>query len=551
MRVTRALVVCVLALAGCASPQQKLGEAAARGEGSRIASLLQENKDVDATFQNAGEKCLGPATALLVAACNGHATVVGMLLKAGANPNKPGESGTTALMNAANAEVADQLVAAGATVEARDSSGRTALIHAAGNNRKDVVVALLKHGASVTAADYSSSTAFNVAKAAGATEAAEVLGAEQQKLVAKKVAEADRAAAAGDSTKAFTQYSAALKLTAGLPETESALRLKVFGYAANQPRLWTIPDAARDHLARNDLVAAATAAPWWPEAYYGTDLAAGFGEASRHAAKGDSAQALGALARTLVKAQGSSGPENDIRTKILRYAGGLSSPPALPDAAREHLIRADYMIKNNRSASDIESELSKVLQVAPWWPDGYINLGLAQAAAGRHQEARTNLELYLVAAPSGPKVQAVRDKLIELKIIQEEADKIAGMRGQWQGAGASYSAAMVGDRLQLTTSDNRTITVAIKGNVLEGNIESQPFRGAHNCQIPGQNHPVTGSINGERSVMELEFPWSTYGTQYHCVDMFGLASNCCLMCDYVCDATPLLSTTTQRVKLTR
>lgn len=553
-----AILFWVTALAGCATPQQKMGEAAALGEPTRLASLLKDNSDPNAVFLNAAGKCAGPATALLAAACNGHTQAVGLLLKAGADPNAAGEAGTRVLMVAANAEIANQLMEGGAKIEAQDAQGRTALIRAAAENRKDVVEALLKRGADVTITDGTSRTAFNAATAAGAKEAATILGVEQQKLVDSKVAEAERAAAAGNSTKALTDYSAALRLTTGIDGAESALRLKIYRYAAGQAKLWTIPEAARDPLVRSNggasdevLKAAIQAAPWWPEGYYATDLAAGIIEASRQASQGDSTATLTVLATTLNKARGNPGPENDLRTKIFRYAGRLSAAPGLPDAAREHLIRVDYLIKNNRSADEIEAELRNVLTVAPWWPDGYFNLGLAQAAAGRYPEARRNLELYLVAAPAGPKGQAVRDKLIELKIIQEEADKIAGLRGQWVGdPGYTYSASLVGEKLQLSSS-GRTITVAIKGNALEGGVESQPYAGAENCQIPGQNHPATGTINGDRTVIEIEFPWSTYGTQSHCVDMFGLASNCCLLCSHVCDATPLLSTTTQRLRLTR
>ena len=42
--------------------------------------------------------------------------------------------------------------------------------------------------------------------------------------------------------------------------------------------------------------------------------------------------------------------------------------------------------------------------------------------------------------------------------------------------------------------------------------------------------------------MTLEYLWSRYKTSYHCVNMAGIPSNCCLLCDEVCDAVTVSGT---------
>lgn len=82
-------------------------------------------------------------TPLALAAQKGHAPVVAVLLKAGANPNIANDLGSTPLMLAAASGDVDSvkaLLAAGADVNAREKMrGQTALMFAAGFNRAAVI----------------------------------------------------------------------------------------------------------------------------------------------------------------------------------------------------------------------------------------------------------------------------------------------------------------------------------------------------------------------------------------------------------------------------
>jgi hypothetical protein len=116
-------------------------------------------------------------TPLMVAALSGDATLLEMLLKAGANVNATNPARATALMRAAVfPEKVRMLVAHGADVRARSALGNSALILAArrpGNHR--TVAFLLEHGAEVNVQNRFGATALMAAVAAEDAESVRLL----------------------------------------------------------------------------------------------------------------------------------------------------------------------------------------------------------------------------------------------------------------------------------------------------------------------------------------------------------------------------------------
>jgi len=88
---------------------------------------------------------------LYLAAANGNAAMIGMLLEAGADPNWTDPAGETVLMATARvgqSGAAEALLAAGAVVDTRDAEfGQTALMLAVRGGHPEVVRVLLGHGA--------------------------------------------------------------------------------------------------------------------------------------------------------------------------------------------------------------------------------------------------------------------------------------------------------------------------------------------------------------------------------------------------------------------
>src|SRR5438034_6975999 len=94
---------------------------------------------------------LGGVTPLQLAATNGNAAIVELLLKAGAEVNAPNSNGTTPLMFASASGKTDAiriLLDHGANVNGRDSShGQTAVMFAAALNRAAAIKLLADRGA--------------------------------------------------------------------------------------------------------------------------------------------------------------------------------------------------------------------------------------------------------------------------------------------------------------------------------------------------------------------------------------------------------------------
>jgi uncharacterized protein len=121
--------------------------AARQGEVATAAMLLHAGANVRATTR------LGGYTPLLLASQMGHAPVIDLLVKAGADAKSASANGATALMLASasgRVDAVKALIDAGADVNAKEPARHeTALMFATAANRMDVMKALIRAGAEV------------------------------------------------------------------------------------------------------------------------------------------------------------------------------------------------------------------------------------------------------------------------------------------------------------------------------------------------------------------------------------------------------------------
>lgn len=172
---------------------------AAEGGHAEIAqALLAAGADVNATDDPNGKPSrgigfvLGEAgldalrdakyklnrTALMYAACGGHAQAVAALLNAGAKVNQKDYAGCTALHLAArhgHPEVVRLLLAAGSKVDQRGPNRQTPMSLAAESGASDAVRLLLEAGASVTQSDADNRSVLDVAAAHGRADLVRLL----------------------------------------------------------------------------------------------------------------------------------------------------------------------------------------------------------------------------------------------------------------------------------------------------------------------------------------------------------------------------------------
>ena len=142
-------LVAVLAQPGTANADQRLVQAAARGDATAIRLLLRERVDVNAVDADG-------ATALHFAVWSDDLATVDELIKAGANVRAANAFRITPIYIAAeqgNAGIVTRLLSAGADVNTVDGTGDTLLMAAVRAGNDDVVRLLLDRGAQVNAAE--------------------------------------------------------------------------------------------------------------------------------------------------------------------------------------------------------------------------------------------------------------------------------------------------------------------------------------------------------------------------------------------------------------
>lgn len=119
---------------------------------------------------------------------------------------------------------------------------------------------------------------------------------------------------------------------------------------------------------------------------------------------------------------------NALRERVIAASQKLRPPPAIPTEARRHLARAQGALELSRTPEDMGAaigELEQALLLAPWWAEGYYNLGVVQDKAGRYAEAARSMKLYLLAAPDAQDSGAVEMLIAKLEYKAEQSSPAA------------------------------------------------------------------------------------------------------------------------------
>lgn len=143
--------------------------------------------------------------------------------------------------------------------------------------------------------------------------------------------------------------------------------------------------------------------------------------------------ALQQYTAALGKVQDGNADDQRLREAIIRIVVRVTPKPAISPEARRFFVRGQTAFKDAKSPADMEEaakEFGRAARVAPWWPDAYMNQGIAYAEAGKLADAMRSLKLYLVAAPNAPDAQKVIDRISALEYRLERSQKEAISRNQ-------------------------------------------------------------------------------------------------------------------------
>jgi tetratricopeptide (TPR) repeat protein len=122
-------------------------------------------------------------------------------------------------------------------------------------------------------------------------------------------------------------------------------------------------------------------------------------------------------------------PTDDaLRKKLIMLAATLQPPPAVPEEARRHFVKADTLARGAHAPEDYYAaiyEYREALALAPWWGDAYHDLGIVLESAGRYDDATKEVKFYLLTNPEAKDARAAQDEIYKIEAKQQEATKRA------------------------------------------------------------------------------------------------------------------------------
>jgi len=85
--------------------------------------------------------------------------------------------------------------------------------------------------------------------------------------------------------------------------------------------------------------------------------------------------------------------------------------PAMPEAAREHQVLAEYAFKEKETEKAIK-EYQAALDIFPTWPEGQFNLATLAGEQKLYDTAIIHMKQYVELAPDAADAQAAKDSII-------------------------------------------------------------------------------------------------------------------------------------------
>ncbi|TBR24686.1 hypothetical protein EPO15_03590 [bacterium] len=309
--------------------------------------------------------------------------------------------------------------------------------------------------------------------------------------------------------------------------TLAALLLFGAGCGPSAKELARREEVRRNHEQHERMLAAQAAEAEAARAAAEAARTARAAELARLEAEGDEAakagrlnKALSAYLELLPAVSGDAAADHRVRLKVIAVAVAMTPPPAVPEEARRYAVRAAALVKAQQAAGYVPAaaELRKAVDVAPWWADGYYNLGLMQEGAEEYGAAARSLGLCLKADPQSPNAEAVQTKVYELEVLQEAADKVRGMAGAWTNkvTGRVYQATMDGKSFHARNANGFVVRGTLDGNSLDGTITVPAAKGWDNndCWTPEYTVPMTGKVGPDMRTLTFQYMENRYSPNY-------------------------------------
>lgn len=129
-----------------------------------------------------------------------------------------------------------------------------------------------------------------------------------------------------------------------------------------------------------------------------------------------------------------------LREKIIKLVQGMTPQPAIPQEARRPFMKGITFVKEATSAADYDLAIkafSEALLLAPWWPEAYYNLALAQEAAGKFDDGIRSIKLYLLTNPKDK--EEAENRMYAMEAKKEKAQKETAAKKKEEEAKPDFS----------------------------------------------------------------------------------------------------------------
>jgi hypothetical protein len=277
--------------------------------------------------------------------------------------------------------------------------------------------------------------------------------------------------------------------------------------------------AAAEESARQQRIAAEQAARAAAEAARQAKLRQTEQAGDQAAQAGDLDTALASYEEVLVAVQGNGAEDQRLREKIIKTVIASKTTPPIPEEARRHAIRAQVFVKTQQSAGFAPgaAEMAQAVLIAPWWGDGYYNLGVMQEGAEDYAGAIRSLRLSVLADPHGPNAEDIKTKTYELEVLQEEAEKVRAMSGTWTNpkSGIKYEVTMEGKNFTAKNPSGWVLRGVKNGNDIEGTVIVPPAGFTNSsCFTPEYTSPLSAKISQDGHSIKFQYTMNNYNETY-------------------------------------
>jgi tetratricopeptide (TPR) repeat protein len=264
------------------------------------------------------------------------------------------------------------------------------------------------------------------------------------------------------------------------------------------------------------------------------------------ARQGELKKALENYQDVLKNVQRYSKQDQRVRQAVIKVVQAMPAPPPLPESVFRSMVRGETKLKMGGTGSYEAAalEMEQAVLEAPWFADGYCNLGVVQEKADKFGQAAQDFRLCLSAAPKSRNAAAIQAKVYALEVMQEEHRKMHSLQGAWhqEGSKRAWTLKVEGKKILLQSrrgaspsafpwsiedwmsQKETSIQVEKEGRSLNGLIhfdaatEKQlvpaflltPAYIRYGCTEPAETEPISGTISEDGRALEFRYQYAGY-----------------------------------------